>query len=58
VEYYTGNATLVTADALNSGGRDQADPLTIAPQTLKPSECKDRGYTHEYCTPFELFTLA
>jgi hypothetical protein len=46
-EYYSGDVRQVSDDV----------PLMIAPQKLKPQECAGRGFTHEYCTPFELWTL-
>ena len=47
IEYYNGEKREVSDTA----------PLVIAPQKLKPQECAGRGFTHEYCTPFELWTL-
>ena len=44
-EYYSGEKREVSDSA----------PLEITPQTLKPQECAGRGFTHEYCTPFELW---
>ena len=49
VDYYSGRAVLV---------RDQVtDGLLLETQALKPAECRARGFTHEFCTPFKFFTL-
>ena len=46
-EYYSGETREVSPSS----------PLALQPQKLKPGECAGRGFTHEYCTPFELWTL-
>ena len=54
------NAASFLAREYYSGERRQVSvsvPLALGPQKLKPQECAGRGFTHEYCTPFELWTL-
>jgi hypothetical protein len=48
VEYYSGSVMLVS---------DETGGMQLDAQRLKPMECRARGFTHEFCTPFQFFTL-
>ena len=48
VEYYSGSAMLIS---------DEPGGLQLEAQQLRPMECSARGFTHEFCTPFQFFTL-
>ena len=48
VEYYSGSVMLVS---------DETGGIQLDAQRLKPMECRARGFTHEFCTPFQFFTL-